>query len=125
MERLLHGETILLDHCVGAGKTLTMTISSMEMRRLGQVRQPWIVAPNHLVDQWAGEVRLPGREDPRRLRPRRGPGPAAVHRSERRHRVGHGDRARVAVQADWRHQGNRDRVPRHPVDGAARRARVR
>ncbi|NKZ93281.1 DEAD/DEAH box helicase family protein [Rhodococcus hoagii] len=57
VERLLHGETILLDHCVGAGKTLTMTVSSMEMRRLGQVRQPWIVAPNHLVDQWAGEVR--------------------------------------------------------------------
>ncbi|MCD7053120.1 DEAD/DEAH box helicase family protein [Rhodococcus sp. BH2-1] len=57
VERLLHGETILLDHCVGAGKTLTMTVSSMEMRRLGQVRQPWIVAPNHLVDQWAAEVR--------------------------------------------------------------------
>ncbi|QSE87019.1 DEAD/DEAH box helicase family protein (plasmid) [Rhodococcus koreensis] len=57
VERLLHGETILLDHCVGSGKTLTMTIASMEMRRLGQVRQPWVVAPNHLVDQWASEVR--------------------------------------------------------------------
>lgn len=57
IERLLHGETILLDHCVGSGKTLTITIASMEMRRLGQVKQPWVVAPNHLVDQWATEIR--------------------------------------------------------------------
>lgn len=57
IERLLHGETILLDHCVGSGKTLTITIACMEMRRLGQVKQPWVVAPNHLVDQWAAEIR--------------------------------------------------------------------
>ncbi|CRK54635.1 putative Helicase conserved C-terminal domain protein [Rhodococcus sp. RD6.2] len=57
IERLLHGETILLDHCVGSGKTLTITIACMEMRRLGQVKQPWVVAPNHLVDQWATEFR--------------------------------------------------------------------
>ncbi|MDG9423034.1 DEAD/DEAH box helicase family protein, partial [Streptococcus pneumoniae] len=56
-QRLTHGETILLDHCVGSGKTLTITISCMEMRRLGHKRQPWVVVPNHLVDQWAAEVR--------------------------------------------------------------------
>lgn len=54
--RQLHEETILLDHCVGAGKTLTIAMSCMEMRRLGQVRQPWIVVPNFLVDQWHREV---------------------------------------------------------------------
>ncbi|WP_430336177.1 DEAD/DEAH box helicase family protein [Rhodococcus sp. ACT016] len=54
--RLLNDETILLDHCVGAGKTLTIAMSCMEMKRLGQVQQPWIVVPNHLVDQWHREV---------------------------------------------------------------------
>ncbi|WP_280216934.1 helicase [Nocardia neocaledoniensis] len=54
--RQLHEETILLDHCVGAGKTLTIAMTCMEMRRLGQVRQPWIVVPNFLVDQWHREV---------------------------------------------------------------------
>ncbi|MBM9839665.1 DEAD/DEAH box helicase family protein [Rhodococcus hoagii] len=54
--RLLNDETILLDHCVGAGKTLTIAMSCMEMKRLGQVQQPWIIVPNHLVDQWHREV---------------------------------------------------------------------
>lgn len=56
-QRLTHGQTILLDHCVGSGKTITITITCMEMRRLGHKRQPWVVVPNHLVDQWASEVR--------------------------------------------------------------------
>ena len=55
MRGLMEG-TILLDHCVGAGKTLTITILCMEMKRLGLVQQPWIVVPNHLVDQWHREV---------------------------------------------------------------------
>ncbi|WP_159848493.1 helicase [Nocardia sp. CY41] len=54
--RQLHEETILLDHCVGTGKTLTISMSCMEMRRLGQIRQPWVVVPNFLVDQWHREV---------------------------------------------------------------------
>ncbi|NKS68259.1 DEAD/DEAH box helicase family protein [Rhodococcus hoagii] len=54
--RLLHDETVLLDHCVGAGKTLTVAMSCMEMKRLGLVQQPWVVVPNHLVDQWHREV---------------------------------------------------------------------
>ncbi|AHK35497.1 hypothetical protein Pd630_LPD10047 (plasmid) [Rhodococcus opacus PD630] len=54
--RLVNDETILLDHCVGAGKTLTIAMSCMEMKRLGQVQQPWIVVPNHLIDQWHREV---------------------------------------------------------------------
>ncbi|WP_437343273.1 helicase-related protein [Rhodococcus pyridinivorans] len=55
--RFLHDETILLDHVVGAGKTLTITASCMEAKRLGQIRQPWIVVPNHLLGQWAVEAR--------------------------------------------------------------------
>ncbi|WP_301851191.1 hypothetical protein, partial [Rhodococcus pyridinivorans] len=43
VQRFLHDETILLDHVVGAGKTLTITASCMEAKRLGQIRQPWIV----------------------------------------------------------------------------------
>ncbi|WP_194829212.1 SNF2-related protein [Nocardia sp. XZ_19_231] len=50
--------TILLDHVVGAGKTLTAAIICMEMRRLGMVKQPWIVVPNHLVGNWASEFRF-------------------------------------------------------------------
>lgn len=55
--RFLHDETILLDHVVGAGKTLTITASCMEATRLGQIRQPWIVVPNHLLGQWSVEAR--------------------------------------------------------------------
>src|SRR5699024_54483 len=54
--RALHEETILLDHCVGAGKTMTMTMIALEKKRLGQAAQPWIVVPNHLVGQWQKEV---------------------------------------------------------------------
>ncbi|MGW4339541.1 DEAD/DEAH box helicase family protein, partial [Rhodococcus koreensis] len=57
VQRFLHDETILLDHVVGAGKTLTMTVSCMEAKRLGQVRQPWVVVPNHLLSQWGNEAR--------------------------------------------------------------------
>ncbi|KDE10029.1 helicase-related protein [Rhodococcus aetherivorans] len=57
VQRFLHDETILLDHVVGAGKTLTITASCMEAKRLGQIRQPWIVVPNHLLGQWAVEAR--------------------------------------------------------------------
>lgn len=57
VQRFLHDETILLDHVMGAGKTLTMTISCMEAKRLGQVRQPWVVVPNHVLAQWGKEAR--------------------------------------------------------------------
>ena len=33
-------------HVVGAGKTGTMLMAAMELRRLGLV-QPWIVVPSH------------------------------------------------------------------------------
>ncbi len=29
----------------------------MEAKRLGQINQPWIVVPNHLLAQWSAEAR--------------------------------------------------------------------
>ena len=49
--RIIAEPTTLLDHVVGAGKTGTMLMAAMELRRLGLVRQPWIVVPNHIVEQ--------------------------------------------------------------------------
>ena len=49
--RILAEPATLLDHVVGAGKTGTMLMAAMELRRLGLVRQPWIVVPNHIVEQ--------------------------------------------------------------------------
>ncbi|MGO1321172.1 MAG: DEAD/DEAH box helicase family protein, partial [Galactobacter sp.] len=53
--RIVSEPTVLLDHVVGAGKTGTMTMAAKELRRLGVAQKPWIVVPNHLVDQVARE----------------------------------------------------------------------
>jgi N12 class adenine-specific DNA methylase len=50
--RVLQNDSTLLAHCVGAGKTAVMTVSAMEMKRLGLAAKPMIVVPNHLVEQW-------------------------------------------------------------------------
>lgn len=55
--RIIDQPTVLLDHVVGAGKTGTMVCAAMELRRLGLARQPWIVVPNHLVEQVAREAK--------------------------------------------------------------------
>jgi len=44
-----------LFHAVGAGKTAEMAIGVMELRRLGLVRKPAIVVPNHMLDQFSAE----------------------------------------------------------------------
>lgn len=54
--RILQSPTALLDHEVGAGKTLTCIIAAMEGKRLGLIRKAMVVAPNHLTHQWANEV---------------------------------------------------------------------
>jgi len=54
--RIVSEPTTLLDHVVGAGKTGTMLMAAMELRRLHLARQPWIVVPNHIVDQVAREA---------------------------------------------------------------------
>jgi N12 class adenine-specific DNA methylase len=55
--RIISEPTVLLDHVVGAGKTGTMFIAAMELKRLGLARQPWIVVPNHLIEQVGREAK--------------------------------------------------------------------
>lgn len=52
---VVNGNT-LLAHCVGAGKTLVMCASSMELRRLGKVVKPMHVVPNHCLEQYCAEL---------------------------------------------------------------------
>ncbi|GAB4931664.1 hypothetical protein MAHJHV34_44320 [Mycobacterium avium subsp. hominissuis] len=54
--RIIAEPTTLLDHVVGAGKTGTMLMAAMELRRLRLVRQPWIVVPNHIIEQVGREA---------------------------------------------------------------------
>jgi N12 class adenine-specific DNA methylase len=53
--RILSEPTVLLAHCVGAGKTAVMVMAGMEMRRLGLVRRPCYVVPNHMLEQFSRE----------------------------------------------------------------------
>ncbi|TXI52500.1 DEAD/DEAH box helicase family protein [Mycolicibacter arupensis] len=54
--RIIAEPATLLDHVVGAGKTGTMLMAAIELRRLGLVRQPWIVVPNHIIEQVGREA---------------------------------------------------------------------
>jgi N12 class adenine-specific DNA methylase len=51
--RGIQERTGLLDHVVGAGKTFVVIAVIMELRRLGLIRRPMLVVPNHLVGEWA------------------------------------------------------------------------
>ena len=53
--RMIHEPAVLLAHEVGAGKTAEMIIGVTELRRLGLVRKPAIIVPNHMLDQFARE----------------------------------------------------------------------
>lgn len=53
--RMIQEDRVLLDHVVGAGKTLTAVSGIMERRRLGLTRKALVAVPNHLVLQWARE----------------------------------------------------------------------
>ncbi|MFX1768009.1 DEAD/DEAH box helicase family protein [Paraburkholderia sp. A1RI-2L] len=44
--------TALFDHVVGAGKTMVVIGTMMESRRMGLIKKPMIVVPNHLLMQW-------------------------------------------------------------------------
>ncbi|MDA8140229.1 MAG: helicase-related protein [Desulfobacteraceae bacterium] len=45
----------LLDHTVGSGKTFAAVAAGMEMKRMGLLKKPVYIVPNHLVQQWAIE----------------------------------------------------------------------
>ena len=53
--RILTDGRSLLAHAVGAGKTATMVIAAMELRRLGSVAKPAVVVPNHMLEQFSRE----------------------------------------------------------------------
>jgi N12 class adenine-specific DNA methylase len=53
--RMLSEPTVGLFHQVGAGKTLEMIIGASELRRLGMVRKPAVVVPNHMLEQFTRE----------------------------------------------------------------------
>ena len=56
VERIASSERALIAHSVGSGKTLTMVMSAMTLRRFGHAQKPMIVVPNHLLDQIAREA---------------------------------------------------------------------
>ena len=55
--RIVAEPTVLLDHVVGAGKTGSMLMGAMELQRLRLVKQPWIVVPNHILEQVGREAK--------------------------------------------------------------------
>ncbi|ORJ54338.1 helicase-related protein [Mycobacterium simiae] len=55
--RILSEPTVLLDHVVGAGKTGSLVAGALELRRLGLVRQPWLVVPNSITEQVGREAK--------------------------------------------------------------------
>jgi N12 class adenine-specific DNA methylase len=53
--RIIQSGNTYIAHAVGAGKTSVAIGAAMEMRRLGLVRKPMIVVPNHMLGQFAKE----------------------------------------------------------------------
>ena len=52
--QIVSGNTYLA-HAVGAGKTIEMIAGAMEQKRLGLIRKPMFVVPNHMLEQFANE----------------------------------------------------------------------
>ena len=55
VERIVSEPTVLLNHVVGAGKSGTMFMAAMELKRAGLAKQPWIVMPNLIAEQMTHE----------------------------------------------------------------------
>ncbi|WP_017182296.1 hypothetical protein [Sphingobium xenophagum] len=55
ISRIIQAGNTYMAHEVGAGKTSAMIGSGMEMRRLGLVRKPMYVVPNHMLGQFTKE----------------------------------------------------------------------
>lgn len=55
--RIISEPTVLLQHCVGAGKSGVLVSAALSLKRLGLVRQPWLVVPNHVLDQMGREAK--------------------------------------------------------------------
>ncbi|SKO15579.1 helicase-related protein [Mycobacteroides abscessus] len=55
--RIISEPTVLLEHCVGAGKSGVLISGALSLKRLGLVRQPWLVVPGHVLDQIGREAK--------------------------------------------------------------------
>lgn len=53
--RIIQSGNTYLAHAVGSGKTFQMVISAMEQKRLGLIKKPMVVVPNHMLKQFAHE----------------------------------------------------------------------
>jgi N12 class adenine-specific DNA methylase len=53
--RILQSINVLLAHEVGSGKTLEMIWAGMEAKRLGLIKKPVYVFPNHMLKQWTND----------------------------------------------------------------------
>lgn len=53
--RIIQTGNTYLAHAVGSGKTFQMVISAMEQKRLGLIKKPMMVVPNHMLKQFASE----------------------------------------------------------------------
>lgn len=53
--RIIQSGNTYLAHAVGSGKTFQMIISAMEQKRLGLIKKPMMVVPNHMLQQFARE----------------------------------------------------------------------
>lgn len=53
--RIIQRGNTYLAHAVGSGKTFQMVIAAMEQKRLGLIKKPMIVVPNHMLKQFAHE----------------------------------------------------------------------
>lgn len=55
ISRIIQRGNTYMAHAVGAGKTSAMIGAGMEMRRLGLVKKPMYVVPNHMLGQFSKE----------------------------------------------------------------------
>lgn len=53
--RIISSGNTMLAHAVGAGKTFTMQVASMEEKRMGLANKPVHVVPNHMLEQYSRE----------------------------------------------------------------------
>lgn len=56
VERVVSTPAALIGHPVGAGKSASMALSAVTLRKFGLAAKPLIIVPNHLLDQMAREV---------------------------------------------------------------------
>ena len=56
VERVVSTPASLIGHPVGAGKSASMALSAMTLRKFGLANKPLITVPNHLLEQMAREV---------------------------------------------------------------------